>query len=107
MARRPYAGDPWARLADHGVGDGRPDWAALQALAAARGWHVRVEEAEPEGGLRPKRRFRAQAWSGGGTSDHPRLASARANGATEEEALARALLSLLEGESVRGQAGPG
>jgi len=69
------------------------DASTLLAAIAARGWHATVEELAPSTGGR----FRYQAMvfgSIGGNS--PSHASGRARGATEAEALAKALARLLE-----------
>jgi transcriptional regulator with XRE-family HTH domain len=69
------------------------DASALLAAIAARGWHATVEELAPSQGGR--KRYRAMVFgpAGGG---HPTHVSARARGATEEDALAAALARLLE-----------
>jgi hypothetical protein len=69
------------------------DAAALLAAIAARGWHATVEELAPSQGGRLRYHAMVFALAEGGS---PSYASGRARGATEAEALAKALARLLE-----------
>ena len=69
------------------------DVSTLLAAVAALGWRVTVEERAPS--ARGRHRYRALVFGSAGDGV-PRHVSGRGSGATEAEALAKALLRLLE-----------
>ena len=84
-----------AALALRGVAPGTAgyDVRTLAAAVAARGWRATVEERAPSG--RGRRRYQALVFALE-PDGSPRHVSGRARGATEAEALAAALVRLLE-----------
>ena len=69
-------------------------WPRLAAMAEAHGWRYRVEDAAPGTNRRTNVPHRALVWLPGG--DGVATINARGRGKTEEEALARAVLKMLQ-----------